>query len=374
MDRKIILVTGATSGIGEATARRLAALKHTVILTGRNRDKIEEMERSMASVGQRVVGLAGDLTREEDARFVASEALKTFGTVHVLVHSAGIFKLSRAEKTGAEEFRQVLDTNLTSLQHLLSYLLPHFYKEGSGHVVAISSVAGRLAFPLETAYCSSKWGLMGYLGALRMEAAERGVRVTAILPGPTLTPEWDGSDGAFDRDKMLTALNVAEAVSFAVGQPENACIEEILIMPSRDPFGGARKERMNPPQQGGDPNQALGGNERQDRNVVAEAPRHDEQMPDGVIVGNLSVARIKENASRIGQAAQTEPDKDGQRHSRKQWLDGDDHEPAHEDVENGGDDGETAQEKGFQDDPRKGQAPDHPEEAPAPGPAGGRRA
>ena len=242
MDKKIVLVTGATSGIGEAAARRLAALKHTLVLTGRNRKKLEEMERGMASAGQRVVAFAGDLTNEDDARFVVSEALGTFGVVQVLVHSAGIFWMNRAETTSAEEFRQVLDTNLTSLQHLLRYLLPHFYKEGYGHVVAISSIAGRAAFPSQTAYCSSKWGLMGYLGALRMEAAEKGVRVTAVMPGPTLTPEWDSCKGTVVLEKMLTAQNVAEAVAFVVDQPENACVEEMLLMPSRDPFGGRGKE------------------------------------------------------------------------------------------------------------------------------------
>jgi NADP-dependent 3-hydroxy acid dehydrogenase YdfG len=241
MEKKIILVTGATSGIGEATARRLAASKHAVVLAGRNREKLEEMRRDLASAGQRVAVIAGDLTKEEDARFVVTEALKAFGAVQVLVHSAGVFRMNRAENTTAEEFREVLDTNVTSLQSLLKHLLPHFYKEGFGHVVAISSIAGRIAFPGETAYCSSKWGLMGYLGALQMEAGQKGVRVSAIMPGPTLTPSWETYQGKLIHENMLSAETVAEAVSFVIDQPENVCIQEMLIMPAKNPFGDRMK-------------------------------------------------------------------------------------------------------------------------------------
>jgi NADP-dependent 3-hydroxy acid dehydrogenase YdfG len=238
MDNKVAIVTGATSGIGEAVAHTLAGLKHTVVLTGRNRRKLEEMERAMASAGQRVVAVAGDITREEEARFVATEALKTFGAVQVLVHCAGLFRLSPAESSPAGLFKELLDTNLTSLQFLLKALLPHFYREGHGHVVALSSIAARVGFANETAYCASKWGLMGYLESLRLEGEERGLRVTAILPGPTVTPAWDTFPGRLPVERMLSPQTVASAVAFAVGQPENACIRELLIMPARDPFGG----------------------------------------------------------------------------------------------------------------------------------------
>jgi 3-oxoacyl-[acyl-carrier protein] reductase len=238
MEKKSILVTGATSGIGEAVARHLAAAGHAVVLTGRNRAKLEEMTRALQGKGLRAAAVPGDLTREEEARAVVAEALKASGTLHVLVHSAGIFSLSPVEETAAGELQRVLETNLVSLQRVLGHLLPHFYEKGFGHVVAISSIAGREAFPGQTAYCSSKWGLMGYLGALRMEARERGVRVTAIMPGPVLTPEWDTYGGTLHREKMLAAGDVAGAVAFAIGQGENACVEELLLMPSRNPFGG----------------------------------------------------------------------------------------------------------------------------------------
>jgi NADP-dependent 3-hydroxy acid dehydrogenase YdfG len=242
MDKKIVLVTGASSGIGEAVARRLAAERHTVVLTGRNRKKLESMEREMASGGQRVVAIHGDLTREEDVRFIVAEALKTFGAVQALVHSAGIFRINRVEATSTEEFRQVLDTNLTSIYYLAKQLMPHFYRQGDGHVVAISSVAARQGFSGETAYCASKWGLMGFLEALRLEGGERGVKVTAILPGATLTPAWDVYKGELPKERMISAESVADAVLFALGQPDSTSVRELVVTPARDPFGPAGKE------------------------------------------------------------------------------------------------------------------------------------
>lgn len=241
MDKKIVLVSGASSGIGEAVARKLAQAHHTVVLTGRDRKRLEAMERAMASEGQRVVAIAGDVTKDEDVRHIVAEALKTFGAVHAFVHSAGLFRVSRLEDTSAEEFRQVMDTNLTSVFAFLKHLLPHFYKQGGGHVLAVSSVAARKGFAGETAYCASKWGLMGFLEALRLEARDRGVRVTAILPGPTATRAWEEFQGWPSETEMLSAETVAEAVLFALGQPEGASVDELVIAPARDPFRGAEK-------------------------------------------------------------------------------------------------------------------------------------
>jgi len=242
MDKKIVLVTGASSGIGEATARALASAHHTVVMTGRDRAKLESMERAMASGGQRVVAIPGDLVHEEQARTVVAEALKTFGAIHALVHSAGIFRMNRLESAPAGEFRQVMDTNLTSMQHLMQVVMPHFTRQGHGHVVAISSIAARVGFPAETAYCASKWGLMGFLAALREEVREQGVRVTAVLPGPTLTPAWGSFKGPLLKERLVLPETVAAAVLFVLGQPPEANIDELVVTPSRDPFGGHGKE------------------------------------------------------------------------------------------------------------------------------------
>ena len=241
MDKKIVLVTGASSGIGETVARKLAARHHTVILTGRNRKKLEAMEREMASGGQRAVAIAGDLRKEDQVRFVVAESLKTFGAVHAVVHSAGVFRMCGVDDTPLELWEEVMDSNLTSTFLLAKHLAPHFYRQEFGHFIAISSIAGRGGFPAETAYCASKWGLMGFLESLRMESRGRGVRVTAILPGATLTPAWSTYAGKLPVERMMKPESVADAVEFALDQPREASVDEILVMPSRDPFEGSGK-------------------------------------------------------------------------------------------------------------------------------------
>lgn len=241
MDRKIVLVTGASSGIGEASARLLAERKHTVVLSGRNGDRLRGLERELASQGLRVVAIPADLTRDGEARSLVAESLKTFGAVDVLLHGAGVFHVGRLEETSPEDFRRVLDTNLTALHNLLRHLLPHFYQRKRGHVVALGSVAARRAWPLETAYCASKFGMVGLLEALRAEGRERGLRVTLLHPGPTATPIWGAFPGNAPLERMLRPETVAEAAAFLIGLPPEALPEEFTLTPAQDPFKGQRR-------------------------------------------------------------------------------------------------------------------------------------
>ncbi len=236
MKNEIVLVTGASSGIGEACARLLSEHGYTVILSARTKKKLQAIEREMADSGKRALTIAGDATKDHDARNIVNESLKTFGAIHAIVHSAGVFRMNRVEATPPEEFRQVLDTNLTSLFYLLRHLLPHFYKQKRGRVIAISSILGKQAYPLETAYCASKWGLMGFLSALREEARENGVTVTAICPGATLTPAWETYPKPLPEGKLIEARTVAETVAFALEQPAAACVDELVITPAKGPI------------------------------------------------------------------------------------------------------------------------------------------
>lgn len=236
MKNEVVIVTGASSGIGEACARMLAERGWTVVLSARTKKKLQAIERELTDGGMRSLAIAGDVTKEEEARSVVVESLKTFGAVHAIVHAAGIFRMNRVEATPPSEFRQVIDTNLTSLFFLLRHLLPHMYKQNHGRVIAISSILGKEAFALESAYCASKWGLMGFLNALREEARSHDVTVTAVCPGATLTPSWNSFPGPLPEGKLLQAKTVAEAVAFALEQPKGACVDELVITPAKGPI------------------------------------------------------------------------------------------------------------------------------------------
>lgn len=235
MDKEIVLLTGASSGIGRAVAVKLADARHTVVITGRAKERLAPLEKELSSRARRVLALPADLTREEEVRHLVEESLKTFGTVHALVHCAGWGTLKPLQETTPEAWRRTLDTNLTSLFLLTRALLPHFLRRGHGHVVALSSVAGRHPFRDHAAYCASKFGLMGMLGALRAEVRGKGVTVTSICPGPTDTPFWEGLGDAGPRGGMLRPETVADAVLFALGQPESACVEELVLQPAGGP-------------------------------------------------------------------------------------------------------------------------------------------
>lgn len=233
MRNEIVLVTGASSGIGEATARLLAANHYTVVLTARRRERLIALEKEMIDKGQRAVAIPGDIREEKDARMVVAEALKTFGTVHALVHSAGIFRMGPVQETPSEAFRDVMDTNLTSLFYLVKHLLPHLQRQAHGHVVGISSIMGKQVFAQETAYCASKWALMGFLGALREEVRAHNIQVTAISPGAVRTPSWDSFPGPIPEDRIMAPETVAEAVKYVLEQPAVACVDELVLAPTR---------------------------------------------------------------------------------------------------------------------------------------------
>jgi len=231
MSNKVLLVTGSTSGIGEVTARRLAGEGFTVLLTGRNKDKLDLLERELVDKGQKAVAIPADLTQESQVKALVEEGLKTFGAIHGLVHCAGVFTMKRLEETPTEEYRHVSETNLSSTFALLRNLLPHFYKRGEGQVVVISSVLGIESHPMMSVYSASKWGLQGLVNSLREEAREKGVKVTSICPGPVLTPPWRSHPHDIPEGSILKPEDVAEAVVFCVKQPKYSSVDELVIKP-----------------------------------------------------------------------------------------------------------------------------------------------
>ncbi len=236
MDQKIVLVTGASSGIGREVALKLAEAHQTVVLTARRREILEQLEREISARGRRVVAIQGDVTREGEVRHIVKESLKTFGAVDALVHCAGWGTAKPLSETSSDDFRRMIDSNLTSAYYLLKLLVPHFLKREKGQIVAVSSIAGKAGFPNHTAYCASKFGLMGLLAALRAEVQGKGITVTSICPGATDTPYWDDVPGDWPREKMMDPSTVADAVLFALNQPAAACVEELVIQPAGGPL------------------------------------------------------------------------------------------------------------------------------------------
>lgn len=182
---KIAVVTGASSGIGEATARELSRRGAAVVLAARNRERIEGVAREIVSGGGRALAVEADVGDEESVRRLVERAVEEFGSIDVLVNNAGVGLAGRVEELEIEDFRRVLEVNLVGPLSCVQAVLPHMPRGGS--IVNVSSVIGKRPIPKVGGYCASKSALNAVSGALRVEVADRGITVTSVYPGTTRT-------------------------------------------------------------------------------------------------------------------------------------------------------------------------------------------
>ena len=227
---RIAVVTGATGGIGSATAERLAAAGAHVVLVARGMDAVRE--RAAALGGVPVVADVGTETGVMRVREAVS-ALQAEGP-DIVVHAAGAFALAPLAETSVEAFDTIVAVNLRAAFLLVRAFVPLMLERGSGHVVTIGSVAGRHAFPANGAYSASKFGVRGLHAVLAAELRGTGVRATFVEPSATDTDLWEDIDrdrnpGLPAREQMMSAGAVADAVLYAVTRPADTAIPNILV-------------------------------------------------------------------------------------------------------------------------------------------------
>lgn len=223
-------VTGASRGIGRATAIALAREGARVALVARSAEKLRAI---VAELGSQALALPCDVTQPNQVQETVAAARLAFGTIDILVNSAGIASFAPVHETTPESWRAMIDTNLTAVYLCTSIIVPGMLKCQRGDIVNVISIAGTHAFPNATAYCASKFGALGFTRALAAEVRAHGVRVTAILPGATDTPLWDASPSAPDRALMLQPEHVASAIVQVLEQPREMTTDEIVVMPPR---------------------------------------------------------------------------------------------------------------------------------------------
>ncbi len=222
------VVSGASSGIGAATARVLARQGWQLLLLGRDPDRLESLR---AELGGESETMAEDLVTGTRLESCAQEFLDRRGPVTALIAAHGIAHVGPALTLSRQTLENTLSVNLTSTVRLLQAFLPSMLECNRGTVVAVLSVAARHPFPGWGAYCASKAGLLAWLQCLRQEVQGRGVRITALFPGATATPLWDGLDGDWDQSRMLTPETVANSIAWILGQGISAEVEELSLRP-----------------------------------------------------------------------------------------------------------------------------------------------
>ncbi len=230
LEGKVIMVTGASRGIGLAIARRLAGEGAQLVMGARRR---EALDRAKNEVAGEPLLVPGDVTRAPDVNRIFRRVGRQFGRLDVLVNNAGVFTYKPFVNTTLKDWRGNLDTNLTSLFLVTQAALPWLAKSQAAHLVNILSVSSRLAFPNCSAYTASKFGALGLTRVLAEELRPQKIRVTAILPGSTNTRLCDEFGFSVQRTELIQPEDVAEAVLSALLQPPRTTIEEILLSPSR---------------------------------------------------------------------------------------------------------------------------------------------
>jgi NADP-dependent 3-hydroxy acid dehydrogenase YdfG/uncharacterized protein YciI len=235
------LVTGASSGIGEATALALAREGAKVVLAARRIERLQALAERIGSHGGEAFPIAVDVAREPQARAAVEGANRHFGRLDIVVNSAGIMLLAPVAEATSDEWRTMVDLNLLGLMHVTQAAVAVMRRGGGGHVVNIASLAGRIANPNASAYAATKFGVVGFSESLRREVYKDQIRVTVIEPGVVATELGDhienpamkaGLKERLASTAPLQAEDVAAAVVYAVTQPQHASVNEILLRPT----------------------------------------------------------------------------------------------------------------------------------------------
>jgi NADP-dependent 3-hydroxy acid dehydrogenase YdfG len=242
LDGRVAAITGASSGIGEATALAFVAEGAGVALAARRGERIADLAERIVAAGGEAVAIETDVTDEAQANAFVQRTSDELGGLDILVNNAGVMLLGPVAGAPTEQWRRMIDVNLLGLLYCTHAALPIMGAAGSGDIVNVASVAGRIAAMGSGVYNMTKWGVVGFSEALRQECALAGVRVTAIEPGWVDT-ELQGHNEhplVVERmnemiktiDKILEPEDVARAITFAVTQPPHVSINEMLIRPT----------------------------------------------------------------------------------------------------------------------------------------------
>ncbi len=232
------LITGASSGIGKATALAFAQAGIHVALISRSSDQLEAVATMARGAGVEATAYAFDLCQIDRIPSLIDQITTNFGAINILVNNAGMGYTAPLAETSFSDWQRIIDLNLSSVFECTKAVLPEMRQHRNGSIINVVSIAGQQVFPNWGAYCVSKFGLMALSKAFATEERSHGIRVSAICPGAVNTPIWDTEtvEADFDRSVMLTPEIVAQSILHTVQLPQQAVIEELTLMPNAGTF------------------------------------------------------------------------------------------------------------------------------------------
>jgi NADP-dependent 3-hydroxy acid dehydrogenase YdfG len=239
---KVVVITGASSGIGEATARLLAQQGAHVVLGARRTDRLQVLVKDINDAGGSALYQAVDVTSRADVQALVDVAIGQHGRVDVLVNNAGVMPLSRLDALKVSEWDQMIDVNIRGVLHGIAAVLPLMQKQGSGQIINIASIGAYAVSPTAAVYCATKYAVRAISEGLRQEAGAN-LRVTVISPGVTESELAESISDEGGREEMrefrkisIPATAIARAISYAIEQPADVDVSELIVRPTASPY------------------------------------------------------------------------------------------------------------------------------------------
>jgi NADP-dependent 3-hydroxy acid dehydrogenase YdfG len=241
IEGKIVVITGASSGLGEAAARHLSAEGATVVLGARRVDRIESLAKELTGRGGKATARRTDVTDHVQVKALVDGAVQAYGRIDVMLNNAGLMPHSPLERLKIDDWNRTIDVNIKGVLYGIAAALPHMKRQKSGHIINVSSVAGHKVTPNGAVYAATKHAVRALSEGLRQEVKPYNIRTTVISPGAVATElpdsitERDVSEGIhkFYEQFAIPADSFARAVAFAMSQPEDVDVNEILFRPTR---------------------------------------------------------------------------------------------------------------------------------------------
>jgi len=241
IDGKVVVITGGSSGLGEATARMLPAEGARVVLGARRVDRIQSLAEELVRAGGTAVAVQTDVTRPDQVQRLVDTAVQTYGRIDVIINNAGLMPHSPLERRKIDDWNQMIDVNIKGVLYGIAAALPYMQQQKAGHIINVSSVAGHKVRPGGVVYAATKHAVRALSEGLRMEVKPYNIRTTVISPGAVATDllnsitEVDVATNMhqFYEEFAIPADSFARMVAFAISQPEDVDVNEILFRPTR---------------------------------------------------------------------------------------------------------------------------------------------
>ena len=241
IEGKVVVITGASSGLGEATARLLSAQGASVVLGARRVDRLQSLADELTASGSKALAIATDVTQRDQVQKLVDAAVQTYGRVDVMINNAGLMPQAPLERLKIDEWDRMIDVNIKGVLYGIAAALPYMKQQKAGHFINVSSVAGHRVGPGFAVYAATKHAVRALSEGLRQEVKPYNIRTTVISPGAVATelPQSVTDPASAERIRKfyaeiaIPAELFARAVAFAMSQPEDVDVNEILFRPTR---------------------------------------------------------------------------------------------------------------------------------------------